>query len=124
VCGRARLARGVWCGWWWRLLRIEPSSSFAAVFSGGGAFDGRYVYFVPDFGNPLLRYDSQAPFTAPTSWTETDVYDVTGSGNEFNGAAFDGRYLYLVPGGLGDAMRFDAREPGPVPAAIKGGSFY
>jgi len=103
---------------------VIKTTSFAAVFSGGGAFDGRHVYFVPDFGTPLLRYDSQAPFTAPSSWTETDVYDVTGSGSEFNGAAFDGRYLYLVPGGLGDAMRFDAREPGPVPAAIKGGSFY
>src|SRR5947209_4493816 len=49
--------------------------SASAVANGvtkysGVAFDGRYLYFVPQFSPPnVLRYDTQAGFTDPGSWT-------------------------------------------------------
>ena len=79
---------------------------------------------IPDFSEPLMRFDPQAPFGAPSSWTSVDITDVTGEVGEVQGAAFDGRYLYLIPGGLGGMFRFDARDAAPLPSAIKGGSFY
>jgi hypothetical protein len=69
----------------------------------GGAFDGRYVYLVP-FSNVygvtdgvVTRYDTQASFGDPSSWSTFDTATVDASATGFGGAAFDGRYIYLVP---------------------------
>jgi hypothetical protein len=102
---------------------IYNEVSSAMTFSGA-ATDGRYVYMIPDSGAPLLRFDPQAPFDAKSSWTAVDLIDVADTLPRFSSAAFDGRYLYLFPGGSSDALRFDARDAGPLPSAIKGGSFY
>ena len=56
---------------------LSNGTSFAMRFSGG-AFDGRYVYMIPDFSEPLMRFDPEAPFGAPSSWTSVDIFDVTG----------------------------------------------
>jgi hypothetical protein len=70
----------------------------------GTAFDGRYVYFVPSYmASTLTRYDTQAPFTLPSSWQHLDLrtLDTSSQGDAqaagFAGAVFDGRFLYLVP---------------------------
>jgi hypothetical protein len=68
----------------------------------GGAFDGRYVYFVPwyngsDLNGLVVRYDPQAPFGASASWSVFDVSTVNASAKGFSGAAFDGRYVYFAP---------------------------
>jgi len=88
-----------------------------------GAFDGRFVYFVPLIGVTLLRLDTQGDFAALASWTAQDLYDITEEtlSSTHDGVAFDGRYLYITGR---EILRFDARTAGPLPAAVKGGSFY
>jgi hypothetical protein len=97
----------------------------------GGAFDGRYLYFVPrqsaalSFNSILTRYDTQAGFTTATSWSAFDTGTVNVNARGFASAAFDGRYLYLAPsydsvdGGLatpdGIVTRFDAKTPPSQP---------
>ena len=69
----------------------------------GGAFDGRYVYFVPDYNGTtvtsiVMQYDTKAGnFNATTSWTPFDVSAVNAASKGFIGAVFDGRYVYFVP---------------------------
>lgn len=67
----------------------------------GGAFDGRYVYFVPyDANFPvglIARYDTQGGFSTTSSWSAFDVSTVNAGAKGFIGAAFDGRYVYFVP---------------------------
>ena len=65
----------------------------------GGAFDGRYIYFIPrDDGHVhhsrFLRYDTLADFKSEESWA---AYDADHA-HSFQGAAFDGRYIYCCPG--------------------------
>lgn len=116
---------------------LDPKArSFA-----GGAFDGRYVYFVPyaagdslytlEVGR-LVRYDTTASFGSASAWQvfNLGVLDPNAYQLGFFGAAYDGRYLYLVPwtrnGGLSgsEIMRFDTKTPGWVPSTIHGGSFF
>jgi hypothetical protein len=119
-------------------IRYDTRASFASTSSyelvlgglqdfAGGAFDGRYVYYVPG-GNCqssttsalITRFDTQGSFTSPGSWTTFDLTTVASDivglvGAEFAGAVFDGKYLYLVPyaGGYqtnsppGTMLRFD-----------------
>jgi hypothetical protein len=86
----------------------------------GVAFDGRYLYFVPQFSPPnVLRYDTQAAFTDPTSWTYyAPTPSIVAAGGlstgtyPYLGGAFDGRYLYLAPSGSNSyAVRYDTQQP-------------
>jgi hypothetical protein len=70
----------------------------------GAVFDGRYVYFVPYYDDPIqhgemLRYDTTSDFVSTASWA---AFDPGGSGvgtdaDGYIGAVFDGRYVYFVP---------------------------
>lgn len=98
---------------------FKDPDSFAAYDAGrtaslntkgyyGGAFDGRYVYFVPRhdgvvFHSRVLRCDTHMDFRNSASW---DAHDA-GLAHSHHGAIFDGRYLYLVPGYAGDVFRED-----------------
>ena len=90
----------------------------------GGAFDGRYVYFIP-WTNPQgrhhanwLRYDTLGAFADPQSWTacdasSTDRIKTIG----YNGGAFDGRFLYAAPvcddeAFHGRILRYDTLDEG------------
>lgn len=89
----------------------------------GGAFDGRYVYFIPrqqhcDFAHSrLLRLDTHGDFHDANSWSAHDI----GREQSSQSAAFDGRYLYLCPGysgdpllqheGCGNVIRYDTTAP-------------
>jgi hypothetical protein len=88
----------------------------------GGAFDGRYAYFVPQTSNSMpagpestvVRYDTQAPFAAPSSWAAFDTSTLPSQPGGYEGVAFDGRYLYLVPyddrtGNGGRVVRYDTQ---------------
>ncbi len=90
----------------------------------GGAFDGRYVYYVP-FGNGsdvfhgnVLRFDTSAAggFGAAASWSAYDASSVDGLATVgYKGAAFDGTCVYFVPfrDGLSSqhsrVLRYDTR---------------
>ncbi|MBP9088199.1 MAG: hypothetical protein KBG15_18905 [Kofleriaceae bacterium] len=67
----------------------------------GAAFDGRYVYLVPSYNGTLngiaARFDTQASFSAATSWSTFDTATVNAAARGFNGVVFDGRYWYFVP---------------------------
>ena len=76
------------------------SKSYSPVGYVGGAFDGRYVYFVPncsyEYPNGLvLRYDSQGTFADAGSWSVFDTQTLSQDAAGFVGVAFDGRYLYF-----------------------------
>ncbi|MGH7297598.1 MAG: hypothetical protein ACRELB_21855 [Polyangiaceae bacterium] len=102
--------------------------SLALIEYAGMVFDGRYVYFVPNFGAPAVRYDTTAPFGTPGSWQAHPLVSPDAAANEplHFGGAFDGRYVYYVPSGSGTnsnslLVRFDARIPsGPMPASYHG----
>ena len=79
----------------------------ASACFDGGAFDGRYVYFVPLYSGMAVRYDTVAAFDEPQSW---QVYDVRPHGYELAvGAVFDGTWLYYCAYGHAKIVRFDTR---------------
>jgi hypothetical protein len=83
----------------WTTFDTTTVNANAKAFAGA-AFDGRYLYLVPDNnGGTVARYDTQAAFATAASWS---TFDTTTLGPDagargFIGAAFDGRYVYLVP---------------------------
>ncbi len=102
----------------WQTFDIATISSAAKGFIGG-AYDGRYVYFVP-YSNgaqdgTVVRYDTQDPggFGANSAWLTFDTTTVDATAKGFVTAAFDGRYLYFGPhyNGAYDgvAMRYDTQ---------------
>jgi hypothetical protein len=86
----------------WTFFDLTTVNAGARGFIGA-AFDGRYVYLVPDnngsFDGLVARFDtsSASGFESATSWAVFDVSTVNPGARGFQGAAFDGRYLYLVP---------------------------
>ena len=86
-------AASAWESFDTQLAEAPQTLSFA-----GAAFDGRYVYFA-SYEAVVVRYDSQAPFGAATSWT---TFNASGFAAQqgFAGVVFDGRYLLFMPFGL------------------------
>lgn len=102
------------------LAKAEPG--FQAQRFAGGAFDGRYVYFVPGEGGDsrqLVRLDAKA--ASLSAIEHYDLGEVDPTRTRFCGAVFDGRYLYLPPQSVGNepygslpaskALRFDTTLP-------------
>lgn len=78
-----------------------------AVCFDGGAFDGRYIYFVPLYDALAIRFDTQGEFNDPGAW---QAYDARPHGYELAvGAVFDGTWLYYCAYGHGRIVRFDTR---------------
>ncbi len=71
----------------------------------GGAFDGRYIYFVPIETNTVVRFDTHANFESPAAWQSFDGKQV-GVGINV-GLVFDGRYMYCCAYAHGTIVRFD-----------------
>jgi hypothetical protein len=85
----------------WKFFDVTTVNGGAKGFHGG-IFDGRYVYLVPNYDGTnssglVPRYDTQAPFTAATSWTSFDMTAVDPKATGYNHAGFDGRNLYFSP---------------------------
>lgn len=76
----------------------------AACFDGG-AFDGRYIYFIPLENSLVARYDTTRPYEDPGSWQSFDGKSV-GMGMCV-GAVFDGRHMYFVAYGNSTLVRYD-----------------
>jgi hypothetical protein len=78
----------------------------------GGVFDGRYVYAIPGFyASTVLRYDTQASWTSPSSWTSFDTATVNSTVMGSAGGAFDGQYVYIAPAGSGVVLRYQVSQP-------------
>jgi antitoxin component YwqK of YwqJK toxin-antitoxin module len=88
-------------------------------------FDGRYVYLgqyydgtamVPNYGGVMARYDTQATFSAGSSWQTFDVSSINANARGFIGATYDGRFVYFSPhyNGAYDGIvtRFDTTAGG------------
>ncbi|MCU0722222.1 MAG: hypothetical protein MUC63_01140 [Planctomycetes bacterium] len=98
---------------------MKPTIGYA-----GGAFDGRYVYFVPYADGTsrharVLRFDTQASgFSAAGSWSAFDAGSLGSmpANSGYDGAVYDGaRYVYFVPYGdqnyaHGTALRYDKTQ--------------
>jgi hypothetical protein len=102
----------------WSAFTLTPVSPSASGYISG-AFDGRFVYFVPWFFNGaesghVARYDTLAPFGGAASWSTFDTSTLTANAVSFQGAVFDGEYLYLEPSGS-TVTRFHARSPSQMP---------
>jgi hypothetical protein len=99
-----------------------------AINYSGVAFDGRYLYFAPDFSPPVvIRYDTkctsctQAPGTLndPMAWsTHPLLPDIEAAGGvsagayPYLGAAFDGQYVYFAPFATNTyAVQYDTQSP-------------
>ncbi len=92
----------------------------------GAIFDGRYVYFAPNYsGNVVTRYDTLVPFASATSWGTFDPATLNASVKGFQGVAFDGQYVYFVPWLNGTFVRFEAKAAPALPALPQfHGSFF
>jgi hypothetical protein len=88
----------------YEMVDLEPFLGPDAACFDGGAFDGRWVYFVPLLGR-LVRYDTTQPFTSAAAWQKLDT-KVADPGMNV-GAVFDGRYLYLCAYAHSKVHRFD-----------------
>jgi hypothetical protein len=67
----------------------------------GAVFDGRFIYLAPYSKSQstavAARFDTQAPFDSPSSWSTFDPTALNADARGFRGAVFDGRYVYFVP---------------------------
>jgi hypothetical protein len=108
--------------------QIVPIDGGTAAFAGA-AFDGRFVYLVPELAagqsfGIVTRYDSWSTFESPCAWSAYDLSQLNASAVEYFGAVYDGEYLYLVPKGTVVA-RFNTKSSvamPPLPAF--NGSFF
>lgn len=86
-----------------------------AVCFDGGAFDGRFIYFVPLLNGVVVRHDTQGDFDDAASW---ESFDARGCGMGMNvGAIFDGRWLYFCAYGHSSMVRYDTRASFTDPAS-------
>jgi hypothetical protein len=104
---------------------FDPSANGVGVSPKGywGAFfDGRYVYFSPEWQSTIkehgevLRYDTTLPFTQAASWRTYDAgaHGVGTDPDGYKGIGSDGTYLYFVPyyngtASHGEVLRYDRR---------------
>ena len=100
----------------WRTYDLAAMVDSRAHAFGGAVFDGRYLYFIPSKESLAIRYDTDAPFDAATSWAAMDLAKVDARAGGYSGGTFDGRYVYFVPNVNGVALRYDTQQPFTVPA--------
>lgn len=116
----------------WEAFDAANTEGLPTVGFAGGAFDGRFVYFVPrNQRGRHLRYDTTQSFKSKQAWQAFDASRVDGLTTEgFINAAFDGRFVYFVPHIDSTnvyhcrVLRFRAREAPLIPKSVYGGSFY
>jgi hypothetical protein len=106
---------------------MSRTSKGDAYNYAGGAFDGRYVYFVPRAAGIALRFDTKPPggivnLGSPSLWSWFDMTQVVtfdGGSPQFSGAVFDGRFVYFIPAstGFGQLLRYDTLSSFDAPCA-------
>lgn len=100
--------------------RIVAASDGGNVQFLGGAFDGRFITFVPQTPTgPVTRVDTRSTFTADCAWSWFDPSGMApGSGGapSFAGAVFDGANLIFIPTTQRAVFaKFTARSPSAMP---------
>jgi hypothetical protein len=91
----------------WSAFDAGNIDGLSTVGYVGGVFDGRYIYFAPNFNGAarhgtVLRYDTQGAFSTSSSWQAYDAGSTSGLNTRgYRGAVFDGRYVYFVPNNNG-----------------------
>jgi len=89
----------------WSGFDVTTVNEGAAGFAGG-AFDGRYVYFIPlehhpnTPGSVVARFDTMLDptnFGDPAAWSTFDTIGLDQRAAGYSLGAFDGRYVYLLP---------------------------
>ena len=104
----------------WSAFDAAGTDGLGTVGYGGGAFDGRYVYYAPFTHDEarhaeVLRYDTEGEFDQATSWSAHDASNIGGTkAVGFVDAVFDGRYVYFSPFGYapfahGRVIRYDTQ---------------
>ncbi len=96
-----------------------------AIAYSGAAFDGKYMYFVPNdvVGALILtRFDTTQDFTAPASWETLPLAQILSTVKYMSGAVFDGQYVYFIPNTNGKLLRFQATNTPVTP--VNNGSFF
>lgn len=111
------------------LLFTNGELSYAASFFRLGAFDGRFVYFIPDYpiqNDPVIaRYDVEGPYSSRDGWSFSPHYSEIGATAQAGGAVFDGQSIYFVPSMEGKVQRFEARSNAAMPKLPAfAGSFF
>jgi hypothetical protein len=122
-------------GYHGEVLRYDTQATFAtagswATYDASGVgdhsigyhgveFDGRYLYFVPEYTavndiGEVLRYDTQASFSTASSWVTYNPKDIGPNPNGYAGAVFNGRYVFFAPyydGSVynGEVLRYDIK---------------
>lgn len=102
----------------WSVFNVAGPYPNAVGFYGA-TFDGRYVYLVQyDTGDPavgpggvIARYDTQADFQKPSSWSAFDAHSIYANARGFSSAVFDGRNVYLVPNAFTAAFQYNTESP-------------
>ena len=111
----------------WSFFDAQQLPAAGATGFFGGAFDGRYIYLIPNANTLLVRYDTTIAgpnaFTTASSWSTYDMTSLVAGKGPFAGAVFDGEFLYFVPQNSGVVTRFDARSP-PMQVPMQTGSFF
>jgi len=84
----------------WQKFDISTLNSKAAGYAGA-AFDGHYVYFIPNYnGSPasiVARFDTQLSLADTSAWTFLDTAAFAAALSGFQGAAFAPPYIYTCP---------------------------
>ncbi|MBS0625614.1 MAG: hypothetical protein JSS32_06155 [Verrucomicrobia bacterium] len=84
------------------MFDLTSFNALSKGYAGGGAYDGRYIYYVPFFNGSaytglITRYDTTLPFAATTSYAAFDLQaNINSLSVGFIGSLFDGRYLYFL----------------------------
>ena len=118
----------------WSVFNLANVDPDLPAFTGG-AYDGRFVYFVPSQAGSMgtngyvARYDTSAGgLPSSTAWSAFDLTKINQNAPGYAGAVFDGRHLYLVPSTSACVscsatlvLQFDAKDQGGVPSLP---SFY
>jgi hypothetical protein len=98
---------------------VDLTSVGGQMSYSGVVFDGRYLYFVPNFSQPIIsRYDTQGTLDDPSAWTQYKLLPVIEAAGgsaagvyTYLGGAFDGRYVYLAPFGTNTyALQYDIQQ--------------
>ncbi len=90
----------------------------------GSAFDGRFIYFVPNMDDTtdtntfVVRYDTRSGFNTVGSWQLYDLKGVDVKAGGYWGGVFDGEYVYLTPYSGTVMLRFHARTPSALPGTF------
>jgi hypothetical protein len=98
----------------WASFDTTSINASARGFNGG-AFDGRYVYFIPHestngYNGLLVRYDTQGAFGSAAAWSTFNTTALGAGAVGFTGARFDGRFLYLIPYVTNVMVRYDTQS--------------